>query len=76
MIQQRQNIENVKNQAEQLNYLMRAIHSHHEDFESVQLDVLLGLAYNLSSCVLLWTEKEEEIVLSNEEAERECKKHG
>lgn len=76
MTQQRQNIMNVKVQAEQLNFLMQTIHAHHEQFDCFQLNALLGLAYDIAGSVFDWTEKEEKIVLSNDEAERKGKAHG
>jgi hypothetical protein len=42
MIQERQNILNVKIQAEQLNFLMQTIHAHHNDFDCHQLNALWG----------------------------------
>lgn len=76
MTQQRQNIMNVKVQAEQLNFLMQTIHAHHEQFDCFQLNALLGLAYDIAGSVFDWTEKEEQIVLANDEAERKGKAHG
>lgn len=76
MIQQRQNIMNVKVQAEQLNFLMQTIHAHHEQFDCFQINALLGLAYDIAGSVFDWTEKEEQIVLANDEAERKGKAHG
>lgn len=70
MIQERQNILNVKVQAEQLNFLMQTIHAHHNDFDCHQLNALLGLAYDIAGSVYDWTEKEEEIVMSLEEEAR------
>lgn len=76
MIQQRQNIQGVKIQAEQLNFLMQTIHAHHEQFDCFQLNALLGLAYDIAGSVFDWTDKEEQIVLANDEAERKGKTHG
>jgi len=69
-IQKRQDIQNVNVKAEQLNALMQTIHAHHKDFDSYQLDGLLGLAYDLAGSVYSWTETEEKIVLANEDAQR------
>ncbi|MDF7760834.1 hypothetical protein PU683_15040 [Kosakonia cowanii] len=76
MTQQRQNIMNVKVQAEQLNFLMQTIHAHHEQFDCFQLNALLGLAYDIAGSVFDWIEKEEQIVLANDEVERKGKAHG
>ncbi len=69
-IQKRQDIQTVNVVAEQLNALMQTIHAHHKDFDSYQLDGLLGLAYDLAGSVYSWTETEEKIVLANEDAQR------
>lgn len=69
-IQKRQDIQNVNVKAEQLNALMQTIHAHHKDFDSYQLDGLLGLAYDLAGSVYSWTETEEKIVLANEDVQR------
>lgn len=69
-MQQRQDIQGVNIKAEQLNFLMQTIHAHHKDFDCHQLDGFLGLAYDLAGSVYSWTEKEEEIVLQNEEQQR------
>lgn len=69
-IQQRQDIQGVNIKAEQLNFLMQTIHAYHKDFDCHQLDGLLGLAYDLAGSVYSWTEKEEEIVLQNEDQQR------
>ena len=69
-IQKRQDIQTINVVAEQLNALMQTIHAHHKDFDSYQLDGLLGLAYDLAGSVYSWTEKEEKIVLANEDAQR------
>ena len=76
MIQQRQNIQGVKIQAEQLNFLMQTNHAHHEQFDCYQLNALLGLAYDIAVSVFDRTDKEEQIVLANDEAERKGKAHG
>ncbi|PKA28514.1 hypothetical protein CWR41_22660 [Cedecea lapagei] len=69
-IQQRQDIQGVNIKAEQLNFLMQTIHAHHNDFDCHQLDWLLGIAYDLASSIYSWTEKEEKIVLQNEDQQR------
>ena len=69
-IQERQDIQTLNIKAEQLNFLMQTIHAHHKDFDCHQLDGLLGLAYDLAGSVYSWTEKEEKIVLANEDAQR------
>lgn len=69
-IQDRQDIQGVNTKAEQLNALLQTIHAHHEQFDRHQLDGLLGLAYDLATMVYNWTEKEERIVLENEDAQR------
>lgn len=69
-IQKRLDIQTVNVVAEQLNALMQTIHAHHKDFDCYQLDGLLGLAYDLAGSVYSWTEKEEKIVLANEDAQR------
>ena len=72
-IQERQDIQTLNIKAEQLNFLMQTIHAHHKDFDCYQLDGLLGLAYDLASLIYNWTEKEETIVLANEDAQRGIK---
>ena len=72
-IQERQDIQTLNIKAEQLNFLMQTIHAHHKDFDCYQLDGLLGLAYDLASLIYNWTEKEETIVLANEDTQREIK---
>ena len=67
---ERQDIQSVNIKAEQLNFLMQTIHSHHKDFDCHQLDGLLGLAYDLAGSVYSWTEEEERIVLAKEDAQR------
>lgn len=70
MIQERQSILTVKIHAEQLNFLMQTIYAHHNDFDHHQLNALLGLAYDIAGSVYDWTDKEEQIVMANDEAER------
>jgi len=69
-IQDRQDVQGVNIKAEQLNFLMQTIHAHHEEFDCFQLNALLGLAYDIAGTVYSWTEKEEKIVLANEDAQR------
>lgn len=68
--QDRQDVQGVNIKAEQLNFLMQTIHAHHEEFDCFQLNALLGLAYDIAGTVYSWTEKEEKIVLANEDAQR------
>lgn len=68
--QDRQDVQGVNIKAEQLNSLMQTIHAHHEEFDCFQLNALLGLAYDIAGTVYSWTEKEEKIVLANEDAQR------
>lgn len=69
-IQDRQDVQGVNIKAEQLNFLMQTIHAHHEEFDCFQLNALLGLAYDIAGSVYSWTEREEKIVLANEDAQR------
>lgn len=69
-IQQRQDIQSVNNKAVQLTSLMQTIYAHYKDFDCHQMDGLLGLAYDLAASVNSWTEREERIVLQNEDAQR------
>ncbi len=69
-IRERQDIQSVNIKSEQLKFLMQTIHAHHKDFDCHQLDSLLGLAYDLAGAIYSWTEEEEKIVLSNEDARR------
>ncbi|VGG04283.1 Uncharacterised protein [Klebsiella pneumoniae] len=69
-MQRRQDIQCVTIKAEQLNFLMQTIFTHHKDFDCHQLDGVLGLAYNLAGEVYSWMEKEEKIVQQNEEYKR------
>lgn len=61
---------NIK--AEQLNFLMQTMHAHHKDFDSFQLDSLLGLAYDLAGYIYSFIEEEEKIVAAKEELKREA----
>ena len=63
-------IQCVTIKAEQLNFLMQTIFTHHKDFDCHQLDGVLGLAYDLAGEVYSWMEKEEKIVQQNEEHKR------
>lgn len=72
-MQKRQDIQSVNLIAENLNALLQTIHAHHKDFDSQQLDSLLGLAYDLAGNVYSWTEAEEKIVLAIEDTQRERK---
>ena len=54
---------------------MQTIHAHHNDFDCHQLNALLGLAYDIAGSVYDWTDKEEQIVLANDEAGRKGGKH-
>ena len=74
-MQRRQDIQSVNIKAEQLNFLMQTIHANHNDFDCHQLNALLGLAYDIAGSVYDWTDKEEQIVLENYEAERKGMKH-
>lgn len=47
-MQRRQDIQCVTIKAEQLNFLMQTIFTHHKDFDCHQLDGVLGLAYDLA----------------------------
>lgn len=69
-MQRRQDIQCVTIKAEQLNFLMQTIFTHHKDFDCHQLDGVLGLAYDLAGEVYSWMEKEEKIVQQNEEHKR------
>ena len=69
-IKERQDIQDLNNKAEQLHFLLQSIYESHENYSRQHLTSLLGIAFNISASVYLWAEKEEEIVLSNEEARR------
>ncbi|MFU9391367.1 hypothetical protein ACNA4M_15350 [Klebsiella pneumoniae] len=69
-MQRRQDIQCVTIKAEQLNFLMQTIFTHHKDFDCHQLDGVLGPAYDLAGEVYSWMEKEEKIVQQNEEHKR------
>ncbi|MEG9312818.1 hypothetical protein V6S19_13270 [Klebsiella pneumoniae] len=56
-MQRRQDIQCVTIKAEQLNFLMQTIFTHHKDFDCHQLDGVLGLAYDLAGEVYSWMEK-------------------
>ncbi|MEZ1602853.1 hypothetical protein [Klebsiella pneumoniae] len=60
-MQGRQDIQCVTIKAEQLNFLMQTIFTHHKDFDCHQLDGVLGLAYDLAGEVYSWMEKEERL---------------
>ncbi|WP_312274835.1 hypothetical protein [Pseudescherichia sp.] len=70
---ERQDIQDLSSNAEQLHFLLQTIYECHENYSRQQLSSLLGIAFNVSASVYSWTEKEEERVLSNEEARRNDK---
>lgn len=75
MCNERHDIQEVNIKAEQLNFLMQTMHAHHKDFDSFQLDSLLGLAYDLAGYLYSFTEEEEKIVAAKEESKREALKN-
>lgn len=72
MCNERHDIQEANIKAEQLNFLMQTIHAHHEQFDSFQLNALLGLAYDIAGFVYSWTEAEEKSVAEKEELKREA----
>jgi len=70
---QHQDIQSVCIKAEQLDFLMQTIHTHHKDFDCHQLHSLLGLAYDISGSLHSWVEEQERIEFAEEDAQRGVK---
>lgn len=66
----RQDIQQVNITAEHLAGLTQTLFEYHEQLDHFQLKTLCALAYDLSSQIHSWTEREEEIVLKLEEEKR------
>ena len=66
----RQDIQQLNNTAGHLAGLTQTLFEYHEKLDHFQLKTLCALAYELSSQIHSWTEREEEIVLKLEEENR------
>lgn len=70
IVLKRQDIQSVNIKAEQLAGLSQTLFEYHDKLDHFQLKTLCALAYDLSSQIHSWTEREEEIVLKLEEENR------
>lgn len=59
---------NIK--AEQLSGLSQTLFEYHDKLDHFQLKTICSLVYDLAGDIHVWTEKEEEIVISLEEEQR------
>ncbi|EPF6109096.1 hypothetical protein R2970_001565 [Enterobacter cloacae] len=66
----RQDIQGVNIKAEQLAGLSQTLFEYHEKLDHFQLKTICALVYDLAADIHDWTEKEEEIVMSLEEEQR------
>lgn len=64
LFKERQDIQDLSINAEQLHFFLQTIYECHESYSRQQLSSLLGIAFNVSASVYSWAEKEEKIVLS------------
>ena len=72
----RQDIQVVNIKAEQLAGLSQTLFEYHDKLDHFQLKTICSLVYDLAGEIHGQTEKEEQIVLENDEAERKGMKHG
>ena len=66
----RQDIQSVNIKAEQLAGLSQTLFEYHDKLDHFQLKTICALVYDLSADIHDWTEKEEEIVMSLDEEQR------
>ncbi|ELY4859899.1 hypothetical protein SM110_003619 [Cronobacter sakazakii] len=66
----RQDIQGVNIKAEQLSGLSQTLYEYHDKLDRFQLKTICALVYDLAAEIHGWTEKEEEIVMSLEEEQR------
>ncbi|ELD7172696.1 hypothetical protein QI745_002413 [Salmonella enterica] len=66
----RQDIQEVNINAEKLSGLSQTLFEYHDKLDRFQLKTICALVYDLAAEIHGWTEKEEEIVISLEEEQR------
>lgn len=66
----RQDVQGVNIKAEQLAGLSQTLFEYHDKLDHFQLKTICALVYDLAADIHDWTEKEEEIVMSLEEEQR------
>lgn len=66
----RQDIQEVNIKAEKLSGLTQTLFEYHDKPDHFQLKTICALVYDLAADIHDWTEKEEEIVMSLEEEQR------
>ncbi|MBL5913197.1 hypothetical protein JBO41_13860 [Enterobacter asburiae] len=66
----RQDIQSVNIKAEQLAGLSQTLFEYHDKLDHFQLKTICALVYDLAADIHDWTEKEEKIVMSLEEEQR------
>ncbi|MGS2868874.1 hypothetical protein [Enterobacter ludwigii] len=66
----RQDIQGVNIKAEQLAGLSQTLFEYYDKLDHFQLKTICALVYDLAADIHDWTEKEEEIVMSLEEEQR------
>lgn len=59
MTSEHKDIECIRILADQLNALMQTIFENHSEFDPHRLDTLLGLAYDMTGEICIWTVEEE-----------------
>lgn len=70
IVLKRQYIQSVNIKAEQLAGLSQTLFEYHDKLDHFQLKTICALVYDLAADIHDWTEKEEEIVMSLEEEQR------
>ena len=70
IVLKRQDIKSVNIKAEQLAGLSQTLFEYHDKLDHFQLKTICALVYDLAADIHDWTEKEEEIVMSLEEEQR------
>lgn len=70
IVLKRQYIQSVNIKAEQLAGLSQTLFEYHGKLDRFQLKTICALVYDLAAEIHGWTEKEEEIVMSLEEEQR------
>jgi len=69
-INERQDVQYVNIKAEQLAGLSQTLFEYHDKLDQFQLKTICSLVYDLAADIYDWTEKEEGIVMSLEEEQR------
>lgn len=70
IVLKRQDIQSVNIKAEQLAGLSQTLFEYHDKLDHFQLKTICALVYDLAADIHDWTGKEEEIVMSLEEEQR------